>query len=120
MTMKKEQNVERLRSILVEAKIYNKKLDPQIELTSRLEHLIERVTKELDKSKTLTYTEITSSGTEKVVVNPLVVELERLESKLQDAYTSLGLTYNSKPQNISVSTAESSLDGFLSGFQKRE
>lgn len=94
--MKREDTI---RKILKEAGIYDAKLEPQISLVARLERRIRVLEQELSKSDVIE-TEITASGTEHKVLNPLVSALSNMDSQLMKAYTALGLTYDIAPQRI--------------------
>ena len=111
-----------IRKILERAGIYDDKLSSQIALTVRLETLLNRLHERIVNVDPLDV-EISASGTEKQVVNPLIPYIMKLEAQLQDSYTALGLNYHATPSKIRESTKpedseKSSLDNFLEKIAK--
>lgn len=88
-----------LKNALVEAGIYEPRLEAQIALTARLEKLVKKVHDQLDKTDVV-YSVYLSNGMEKQEISPLIDKIMKLEDQLQDAYTALGLNYNSRAANI--------------------
>lgn len=107
-----------MRRILEKAGIYDEKLEPQIALTVRQEQLLERLHNRIANVDPLD-TEISASGTEKVVVNPLIPYVMKLEMQLQDSYTALGLNYNATPSKIRESTKPEDKDKSLESFLEK-
>lgn len=88
-----------LRTALQDAGIYEPRLESQIALTARLEKMMDKAVKALDGME-LSYEVIQSNGTERQEVSPLLDKCVKLADQLQDAYTALGLNYNSRSANI--------------------
>lgn len=88
-----------LQNALKEAGIYEPRLESQIALTVRLEKLVKKMHEKLEDVEII-YETIASNGMEKQEVSPLLDKVMKLEDQLQDAYTALGLNYNSRASNI--------------------
>lgn len=98
-----------LKNALLEAGIYEPRLDAQIALTARLEQLVRKVHERLAKVD-MVYDVIMSNGMEKQEISPLLDKVMKLENQLQDAYTALGLNYNSRSANIKESVRKDAED----------
>ena len=61
--------------------------------------MMDKAVKALDGME-LSYEVIQSNGTERQEVSPLLDKCVKLADQLQDAYTALGLNYNSRSANI--------------------
>ena len=111
----------KLTDALVAAGNYEPRLEAQIALTARLEKLVKKVHDQLDKTDVV-YSVYLSNGMEKQEISPLIDKIMKLEDQLQDAYTALGLNYNSRAANIRESVRKDAddkpggLSALLNGF----
>jgi len=83
-----------IKETLKQAGIYTDKLDHQIELATQLKRECVMYRKAIKETGYLI------EGKNGKVVNPLIASLQKAEGLLQSAYTSLGLTYSLKPDNL--------------------
>lgn len=105
-----------LQNALKEAGIYEPRLEAQIALTVRLEKLVKKIHEKLENVEII-YETISSNGMERQEVSPLLDKVMKLEDQLQDAYTALGLNYNSRSANIKESVRkEETSSSMLSTF----
>ena len=98
-----------LKNALLEAGIYEPRLDAQIALTADMMTLHRRLVERLKHDGNITYT-VFEKNNEIVVVNPLVSQITNLAKQIQDAYTALGLNYKSKSSNIKESVRKDAED----------
>jgi hypothetical protein len=87
-----------LRTALQDAGIYEPRLESQIALTARLEKMMDKVLKKFG-CVDLVYP-VFKGNNECQEATPLLDRLVKLADQLQDAYTALGLNYNSRSANI--------------------
>lgn len=87
-----------LRTALQDAGIYEPRLESQIALTARLEKMMDKVLKKFENVD-LVYP-VFKGNNECQETSPLLDRLVKLADQLQDAYTALGLNYNSRSANI--------------------
>lgn len=104
-----------LQNALKEAGIYEPRLEAQIALTVRLEKLVKKIHEKLE-SVEIIYETIASNGMEKQEVSPLLDKVMKLEDQLQDAYTALGLNYNSRSANIRESVRKDKEENGISNL----
>lgn len=97
--MPKKVRKNEIKKVLEKAGIYDPKLDSQIALTARQEKLLDKMYESLEKENLLDV-EVSASGTEKTVLNPLIPVIMKMEAQLEDSYTALGLNFNAKSANI--------------------
>ena len=83
-----------LKQTLVDANLYDRKLDHQIALATQLKGECIALRKEIKTGGYLI------DGPKGKVANPLIASLQKAESLLQSAYTALGLTFAIKPDNL--------------------
>lgn len=107
--MKRRYHKSKLVKVLKSAGLYVAKLEPQIDVTATQLELLDSLLDELSKGK-ITYTEKSAAGFDKLQVNPLLANIQKLQGQITSSYKALGLNFNAKADNLKESTEQKSED----------
>ena len=117
--MKRRYHKSKLVKVLKSAGLYVTKLEPQIEVTATQLELLDSLLDELSNGK-ITYTEKSAAGFDKLQVNPLLANIQKLQGQITSSYKALGLNFNAKADNLKESTDQTSEDPLQAFLEQRK
>jgi len=114
-----ETHRKRLKARLKDAGVYSTRLDEQISLTARQLALLDKMEEALDSNDVMDVV-ISAAGTEKKVLSPLILAIEKLYGQITDSYKSMGLNYNANAANVKESASSRDDDPLVEILKKKQ